>query len=140
MSKGELLITRIIKAPPDSVFQAWTQPDQLKKWWGPAHIACPEAHVDLRVGGEYRIANKGRDGEIIWIFGQFEEIVVHEKLVYNWNVGTVDAPASLVTVLFKSHADGTELVIKHEHIPNEELREKHQIGWAGCMDGLEAFF
>lgn len=140
MSSVELSITRIIKAPPSMVFEAWTEPEQLKKWWGPAHITCSEAHVDLRVGGEYRIANQKDDGEIIWIFGKFEEIIPPEKLVYDWSVGTVDAVPSLVTILFNKHEAGTELVIRHEKIADEPLRDMHQMGWLGCMDKLESLF
>ena len=55
MRPTELRLTRLIKAGRDRVFAAWTDPAILKQWWGPGPITCPEAHIDLREGGTYRI-------------------------------------------------------------------------------------
>ena len=49
-------ITRIIDAPREQVFSAWTEPQQIRRWWGPGEFTCPEAEVDLRPGGAYRLA------------------------------------------------------------------------------------
>ena len=57
MQPTELTLTRIIPAPREEVFAAWTDPELLKEWWGPGPVTCPEAHVDLREGGAYRLAN-----------------------------------------------------------------------------------
>lgn len=138
MPSTELTTTRVIKAPRDRVFEAWTSPEQLKKWWGPGEVTCPEAHVDLRTGGEYRIANLETDGSIIWISGTFEEVSPPEKLVYDWSLSTLADVTTLVTVLFKDHPDGTELHLTHQRFPSEELRDMHSLGWDGCLDGLEA--
>jgi uncharacterized protein YndB with AHSA1/START domain len=49
-------IARIVDAPREEVFRAWTEPEEIRKWWGPGEFTCPEAHVDLRPGGSYRLA------------------------------------------------------------------------------------
>jgi len=134
-----LTMTRVIKAPPKSVFEAWTDPELLVKWWGPGPITCPEAEVDLREGGAYRIANKEEDGTITWISGEFTKVAPPDRLIYTWEVNILpDMPPTLVTVDFNSHPEGTELVITHDRFPNAEIAEMHGEGWVGCLDKLDA--
>lgn len=140
MTDTALKTTRIIKAPRDRVFTAWTTPEMLMKWWGPGPVTCPEAHFDLREGGEYRIANQEPDGNIIWISGIFKLIDEPEKLVYEWNLKAAGGIVTLVTVLFNEHPDGTELILTHERFPEVALRDMHLQGWGGCLDGLEELF
>ena len=86
MNAAALTVTRFIRAARPKVFAAWTTPEELKKWWGPGPVTCPEAHIDLREGGGYRIANRHPDGSITWISGVFERVVVPEQLVYTWSL------------------------------------------------------
>jgi uncharacterized protein YndB with AHSA1/START domain len=130
-------ISRIIKAPPQFVFDAWTQPALLVKWWGPEGVECPSAEVDLREGGEYRIENRHSDGSVTWITGVFERVRPPEELVYSWNIGAPGADGSRVRVEFRPHHEGTELVVTHERLA-AEARDMHLQGWNGCLDGLQA--
>lgn len=139
MKPTELTISRVIRASREKVFSAWTTPELLTKWWGPGHVTCPEAHVDLREGGGYRLANLEADGSIVWISGRFERVRVPEELVYTWNVSIIPGEATLVRVKFLPHPDGTELVLVHERFAAEALRDMHLQGWGGCLDKLEAF-
>lgn len=139
MDATQLSITRVIRAPREAVFEAWTTPGLLMKWWGPPGVECPEAEVDLREGGEYRIANRHADGSVIWISGVFERVRPPEELVYSWNLGMPGADGSRVTVEFRLHDEGTELVLLHERLATE-AREMHLQGWTGCLDGLQALF
>lgn len=136
---SQLSISRIIKAPRQRVFEAWTTPSLLMKWWGPEGVQCTAAEVDLREGGEYRIANQHGDGSVTWISGVFERVRPPEELVYSWNIGAPGADGSRVTVEFRSHDDGTELVVTHERLA-PDIRDMHLQGWIGCLDGLEAMF
>jgi uncharacterized protein YndB with AHSA1/START domain len=133
-----LTLTRVIRAPPEKVFAAWTEPELLKQWWGPGPVTCPEAHVDLREGGAYRIANLEADGSITWISGQFERVRAPEELVYTWNVSIVPGGPTLVRVRFLSHPQGTKLMLIHERFASEPVRDMHLEGWGGCIDKLEA--
>ena len=137
MNPTALALTRIIKAPRPAVFAAWTTPETLKKWWGPGPVTCPEAHIDLREGGEYRIANQEADGSITWISGRFERVRVPEQLVYTWNVSFAPGAPTLVTLDFNEHPEGTELVLKHERFSDAAIRDMHLAGWDGCIDKLE---
>jgi uncharacterized protein YndB with AHSA1/START domain len=60
-----LIVRRTIAATPARLFDAWTTPELLTQWWGPANVTCPAAEVDLRVGGQYRIANQMPDGSVL---------------------------------------------------------------------------
>lgn len=131
-----LKVTRLIRATPARLFDAWTTPEQLMKWWGPRPVTCSRATVDLRVGGAYLIGNRLPDGREVVITGVFEEIEVPHRLVYSWSMGTGEH--SRVTVRFEPRGAATEVIIEHERIPDEATRTGHEHGWFGCLDGLGA--
>ena len=76
-----LTITRIFNAPRERVWRAWTEPEMLKKWWGPKGYTAPVAEIDLRVGGKYHACMRSPDGKDIWSIGTVKEIVRPERLV-----------------------------------------------------------
>jgi uncharacterized protein YndB with AHSA1/START domain len=133
-----LAVSRIVRAPRPKVFAAWTTPETLKKWWGPGPVSCPEAHIDLREGGEYSIANLEMDGSITWITGHFEEVITPERLVYTWHVSIVPGVWTLVTVEFREHRDGTEVAVRHDRFADPGVRDMHAQGWESCLDKLAA--
>jgi uncharacterized protein YndB with AHSA1/START domain len=132
----QLQYKQIIRAPRERVFAAWTKPELLVKWWGPGEVTCPEAHVDLKPGGEYRLSNLQPDGATIWISGTFQEVSPPTKLVYDWNVAAMGVSATLVTVMFNEHPEGTEIVLIHEHFDNAATRNMHLEGWGKCIEKL----
>ncbi|WDR05401.1 SRPBCC domain-containing protein [Devosia rhodophyticola] len=138
MTPTALSMTRVIRAPRESVFKAWTDPEILVKWWGPGPVTCPEAEIDLRPGGAYRIANRQPDGSITWISGVFQSITPPEQLVYTWSVSMVPGDPTLVTLDFRPHPEGTELVLNHSRFADTAIRDMHLEGWGGCIDKLEA--
>jgi uncharacterized protein YndB with AHSA1/START domain len=138
MQPTALSFTRVIRAPREEVFAAWTEPELLRQWWGPGPVTCPEAEVDLREGGAYRLANLEADGSITWISGRFERVRAPEELVYTWAVSILPDERTLVRVTFMPHPDGTELTIVHERFAVEAVRDMHLQGWGACIDKLEA--
>jgi uncharacterized protein YndB with AHSA1/START domain len=138
VQRTDMKLSRVIRASREKVFSAWTKPELLVQWWGPGPVTCPEAEVDLREGGEYRIANLHPDGSTTWISGRFEHVHPPEELVYTWNVSIIPGEATLVRVRFLPHAEGTELVLTHERFAVEAVRDMHVEGWTGCIDKLEA--
>ncbi len=140
MDELDLTLTRIIRAPRERVFAAWTDPVLLVQWWGPGQISCPEAEVDLREGGAYRLANLEADGSITWIYGEFRLVRPPEELAYTWAVTGVAERETLVSVRFNDHPEGTELVIRHSRFGLAPVRSMHLVGWNGCIDKLEAMF
>lgn len=144
MSRADhaLVVRRTIRATPERLFAAWTEPDQLLEWWGPAGVECVDAQVDLRPGGEYRIANRFPDGRVVWIRGRFESVEPPHRLTYSWTIDSdspSDASRERVTVRFEPiGSDATSVVVVHERIATDELRRGHEVGWLGCLDGLDA--
>ena len=135
-----LVARRTIKANVRRVFDAWTQPEQLRAWWGPRPVTCAGAEVDLRVGGSIRIVNAIPGGGVVTIHGEFRVVDPPHKLVYTWRMDDGAGESSLVTVTFEPRGDATEVVVVHEDIPSEPVRESHESGWRGCLDGLERAF
>ncbi len=141
-----LHLTRTFEASPEKVFDAWTNPEALTKWFGPTNdFTVPLAEVDLRVGGAYRIQMKAPDGEIHTAVGTYKEIIPAEKLVFTWaweagsTCGDSGAGESLVTLRFCAQGPATEMTLLHEQFPDSETRDKHQEGWNGCLHRLQTF-
>src|SRR5262249_59705588 len=66
-----LVVRRTIRATPERLFDAWTDPAQLVRWWGPKGVVCTHAEIDLCVGGRYRLAHRFPDGGGVWVTGEF---------------------------------------------------------------------
>jgi uncharacterized protein YndB with AHSA1/START domain len=136
-----LIVRRTIQASVKRVFEAWTSPEHLVRWWGPRPVRCDEAVVDLRVGGEYRISNRFPDGNVLLITGKFDVVDVPSRLVYSWRIEGKSDHDSTVTVRFEPRgADATEVIVIHNRIDSESTRADHEHGWIGCLDGLERLF
>ena len=137
--KPSLTLKRRINASPAKVFSAWTDPDKLKRWMGPGEVRLQLAEADPRVGGRYRLVMKTPDGNEPDVSGVYREIIPNEKLVFTWAWKSTPERESLVTILLKPDGDGTLLTLMHEQLFDEEARDKHQMGWIGCLDKLETF-
>lgn len=137
-----LHIKRTFAAPRDQVFQAWTDPQALKKWWGPAGYTTPSAEIDLRVGGKYHIVMRSPDGHEYDLYGVYQTVESPVKLVYTWNWrGTRmdDIGETLVTVEFNVLENNTtEVVLAHERFPNQQACDEHNWGWNATLDRLSA--
>ena len=141
-----LQIKRTFRASREQVFQAWTNPEALKKWFGPTDdFTTLVAEVDLRVGGRYRIQMKAPNGEDHTVVGTYREIQAPAKLVFTWSWeagggcggSEGDGPLeTLVTVELNEKGAETEVVLTHERFPNAESRDKHNEGWTGCLSRL----
>jgi uncharacterized protein YndB with AHSA1/START domain len=131
-----LVVRRTIHATPEQLFEAWTESGHLKKWWGPRPVTCLDAEIDLRVGGVYRIANQFPDGRVLLIFGEFEVVDPPRKLVYTWRIDPQSQASERVAVAFEPQGDATEVIVVHERIPDLATRDRHQLGWEGCLDRL----
>jgi uncharacterized protein YndB with AHSA1/START domain len=136
-SAGVSLVTRrTIRATADRLFEAWTRPADLLRWWGPAGVTCTDARIDLRVGGAYLIANRLPDGTLVRIMGDFEVVEPPHRLVYSWRIDANAGTSERVTVHFEPREDGTDVIVIHERIASADLRDGHERGWQGCLEGL----
>lgn len=133
-----LTLKRHIKAPPEKVFAAWTQPELMRQWFAPARAATLEAECDLRIGGRYRVLmhteDDGRDHEAS---GVYREIVPHERLVFTWTwLNRPEEGETLVTLHFRSDGGHTLFTLTHERFASAQLRDEHSDGWSGALDKL----
>ena len=78
---NEITITRVLDASRERVWKAWTEPEQIMRWWGPKGFTAPVTQIDLRVGGKYLSCMRSPDGKDFWSTGIFQEIAEPEKLV-----------------------------------------------------------
>ena len=95
-----LVVTRIFAAPRERVFKAWTDPNQLSRWFGPSDEYTAKAEIDLRVGGAYRLEMHHSGGNVHTVVGTYREIIPPEKLSFTWQWEGSPAPDTLVTIDF----------------------------------------
>lgn len=81
-----LVLRRLLKTTPERAFKAWTTPEHIQQWMRPEPgMVVPRVHMDLRVGGRFRIQMKNPDGEYFTAVGEFREVTPPERLVYTWD-------------------------------------------------------
>jgi predicted enzyme related to lactoylglutathione lyase/uncharacterized protein YndB with AHSA1/START domain len=136
----KLRVNRLIHAPRERVFAAWTTSADIPKWFGPDTCQVLSAKLNLRPGGDYHFRVRSEKMGEVNLDGIFREVKRPSKLIYTWNFSgnpQVEFGESQVTVEFIDRKDATEIEITHEQLPNEEVKEDHKQGWEGCLDKLE---
>jgi uncharacterized protein YndB with AHSA1/START domain len=153
MNTKDVNITRIFDAPRERVWEAWTDAEQIKKWWGPEGFSAPSVEQDLRVGGKFVYAMQGPpDTEFAGVHysgGEYVEVVPMEKTVaveyFCDKDGNKIDPATIgmpgewpdhmtVTATFEDAGEGkTKLTLRHEGHPVEMASNAEQ-GWSSSLD------
>src|SRR5512142_9900 len=131
-NKEDLVVTRILDAPLELVWKAWTEPEQVRRWWGPKYYTSPSCQIDLRVGGKYVFAMQApadQGGQVSYTSGVYERIVPMELLEFTQGLSDADGnridpqkagmpadfPKEMHTlVTFKAKGSMTELTIREE--------------------------
>ncbi len=133
-------IRKVLRASPRRVFRAWTEADQLRRWFAAGEgYTTPLAEVDLRVGGRFRVGMLAPGSDQMSVAsGVYQEIVQDTRLVlaWRWEHEGPSAPTTRLTLEFRPHPDGTELVLVHEGLTDATMREQHAAGWQGCLNSL----
>lgn len=142
----DLILTRIIDAPREKVFRAWTEPSLLKQWFAPAPFTTPTVETEVRPGGTSLIVMKGPDGKEFPNRGVYLEVVKNERLVFTdafskaWDPS--DKPFMTVVLTFEDLGGNTQYTarVRHWSDADRETHEKmgfHQ-GWPMCTEQLAA--
>jgi uncharacterized protein YndB with AHSA1/START domain len=142
VEERELVITRIFDAPRHLVFQAWTEPDRLVRWWGPRGFSTPLCEIDARPGGAFRMGMRSPEGTDHRLRGVFREIVPPERLVCTWAwEDEQGAPGheTLLTVTFVEHDGKTRLTLRQAIFESVAARDAHEGGWASSLDCLAEY-
>ena len=129
-SERELVVTRTFDGPARIVFEAWTQPDLFKRWWGPKSMGMSllSCEMDVRVGGGYRLEFAHGDSQAAF-FGTYKEVTPHSRLV--WTNEESDE-GSVTTVTFEERR-GKTLLVMHELYPSKEALDAAGTGAADVM-------
>lgn len=134
-----LKIERTVNAPVERVYRAWTDPAQMKKWFGCEYVTHISIEQDLTIGGQYKICmTTDPDGDVVTVHGSFREIDPNKKLVYTWSSDSSEYPASdtLISVEFISRGSATEIVLEHINFALEKSVEGHAIGWTAAFNKI----
>jgi uncharacterized protein YndB with AHSA1/START domain len=145
--KREVLLTRIIDAPCELVFEAWTNSKHMAQWWGPRYFTNPICEMDVRPGGAILIHMQGPDGVVYPMKGVFREVVGPERLVFMG--GAFDDETgklrleSLTTVTFEEYEGKTKLTV-HAVVTRAEPGTEGALagmeeGWSQSLDKLAEF-
>jgi uncharacterized protein YndB with AHSA1/START domain len=137
-AEGETLrIRRVFAAPRQMVFNAWTEPEQLKSWWKVGEDwTTPVAEMDLRVGGRFVLGTKPPDGDLHVVRGEFREVAPPYRLVYTWHVDGSGTEENVVTVEFRTIGGDTEVSITHAQLSKESAGSS-EAGWEAVLKSLK---
>ena len=137
--KPSLTLSRRYAVGPEKVWRAWTDPQALKRWFGPGGprpVALAE--LDVRVGGRFRVLFGGAEGTEHEVQGVYREVVPNRRLVFTWIwPRTTPERESLVTVEFRQAGRGTELIFTHAQHFDAKVRDGHRQGWSESFIKLE---
>ena len=131
-------IERIFDAPREDVFRAWTDPDELAAWYGPAHMDTPRERIriDLRVGGRYELTMVRRDGGGEFSIGyEIVELLAPALLVLRSDPMPAPGGASVVRIEFHDEGGRTRMVLTDGPFPAEGAR-RAEAGWSAALDEL----
>ena len=132
-----LTLRRVIDAPVERVYAAWTDPELLRRWLAPGDASVARAVAEVAVGGRFLIEMRGAEGRRWLVRGVYREVEPHRRLVHTWRWEGSDVE-TLVTVEFEPEsADRTRLTLTHSRFAQDEARDEHERGWTGCLDKLE---
>ena len=136
----ELRIERIIRAPRERVFRAWTDPKQAVQWWGPKSYPATFLEMDVRVGGRW--VGKLRsvaDGTVLSHHGVFREIVPPSLIsfTFQWDAEGERGMETLVTLTFEDLGGSTRFTLHQAPFITAAERDGHIEGWNSALDRLE---
>jgi uncharacterized protein YndB with AHSA1/START domain len=147
-------VTRIFKATVDQVWKAWTDPEQVKRWWGPDMFTCPRADIDFREGGISIVVMRapqhlgGNDMYSIW---EYKKIIPGQRIEFIQNLADAngnkmkpvqlgmpaDFPEDVLTVVtFKDLGKGSTEMTVSEHADMGSMAKFAQMGLEQCADKM----
>jgi len=141
---SELVITRVFAAPCERVWRAWTEPEWIRRWWGPKGFTAPATEIDVRVGGRYRHCIRSANGMEIWSAGEVRVLIPMEHCVITDSFADADGNAvpaacygfaegwpleQMVDLTFEDQGEKTKLTLIHSGFPTVLGIADARIGW-----------
>jgi uncharacterized protein YndB with AHSA1/START domain len=133
-SEREIIATRTFNAPARLVFEAWTKPELLRRWWVPksSGLILLSCEADVRVGGTYRLVFRHGASESMAFFGTYTEVTPHSRLAWT---NDETGGGAVTTVTFEEKA-GKTLLVMQDLYPSKAALEANM----GSMDGIGETF
>lgn len=136
----DLRLTRLLGAPRERVWQAWTAPEGLARWWWPERFQTTY-EVDLRQGGRYHFRTVDLpDIGVLSLAGTFLEVSPPERLEYTWRWEQDLDTESQVTAEFAARGGQTDVHVVHTGLVSTQDRDNHILGWNDCLDRLARMY
>ena len=129
---GTLEVRRLLPASVEEVFAAWSDPGVMGRWLSP--VGHADVEVDLRVGGRFRVTMVG-EGRPIEHTGEYLEVTPPRRLSFTWESPYTGPEPTVVTVELLPTEDGTELVLTHDRLPEDQVKP-HAGGWGRMVDRM----
>lgn len=138
-SERALEIDRVMPAAREVVFAAFTDPEVLARWWGPARFKIPHLEVEARAGGGYRIEMLPPEGDSFFLSGKFRQVDPPERLafIFAWEQPDLDDVENLVELMFVNLGDSTRVRMRQAPFKTEARQALHRAGWTDSFDKLE---
>jgi uncharacterized protein YndB with AHSA1/START domain len=148
LDERKVEITKALNAAVEKVWDAWTNPENMRVWLSPEGMTTPEVEVNLAVGGKYRIVMEGSTAEDpnhtrqLAVVGEYLEIEKPNKLVFTWlwEGSPRETHTTTVTILLQKIDEGiTKLTLLHTGFVDENMQNEHKMGWISTLGKLEKF-
>jgi len=143
--EGELIVTRTLDATPETVYKAWTDPEQMARWWGPNCFTNPVCELDVRPGGTWRIVMRAPDGVEYECGGIYREVVAAQRLVFTNNAFDSEGKVLLegvTSVTFTAQGAKTKLTVETHMVGKvsyaAQMLAGMDAGWNQSLDRLTA--
>jgi uncharacterized protein YndB with AHSA1/START domain len=137
MTDRDLVLTRVIDAPRPLVFKAWTDPEQIARWWGPEGFVTIDYDMDIRPGGAYRFTMRSPEGSEHRKRGVYREIVKPERIVFTFAWAEPDGGLgheTLITVTFEEDGTKTKITLHQGVFHTVAWCDDHRVGWTSCLE------
>ncbi|HZD54929.1 MAG TPA: SRPBCC domain-containing protein [Candidatus Aquicultoraceae bacterium] len=149
-----LVITRVFDAPRETVFRAWTEPERMKRWWGPKNFTTPVIRIDPRPGGAYLYCMRSPEGKDYWGKGTYLEVEEPERIVctdsfadengnpvspQDYGMSPDWPEEAVIAVTFDRSGGRTRFTLNHSPLPPGPERDMCRQGWNESLDRLEEY-
>lgn len=134
---GSIRMIRRFAAPPAQLWQAWTDPERIRLWFGSdPNGVVTQAQLDVRVGGTFEVTFANSDMSEYTCFGTYQEVDPHRKLSFSWSWKNTPGVQEQVSVSLQEDQSGTLMTFEHANIdPNTS--HGYENGWSSTFEKLQ---
>jgi uncharacterized protein YndB with AHSA1/START domain len=135
----QLHLEKVLVPPPERVFAAFIDAEQVRRWWGPAGFTVPRLQFDAVEGSDYRLVMQPPEGDVFHIRGTFRAVEAPRRLIFSfiYEEPDPDDQETLVALSFEPADRGTLVILDQGPFKTAARLELHRDGWTDTLDRLE---